>query len=54
MKLHICPIVEEVWHPVHVPTRGVQETDLSVLNTMVNPESSHVKVDASVISVDLT
>ena len=28
MELHVCPPVEEVWHPVHVSTGGVQEADL--------------------------
>ena len=28
MELDICPVVEEVWHPVHVPAGGVQEADL--------------------------
>ena len=28
MELDICPVVEEVGHPVHVPAGGVQEADL--------------------------
>ena len=35
VELDICPVVEEVRHPVHVPAGGVQEADLVLVKDLL-------------------
>ena len=43
MELHICPVVEEVRHPVHVAAGGVQEGDLVLVEDLLEVVSHRVE-----------
>ena len=43
VELDICPVVEEVRHPVHVPAGGVQEADLVLVEDPLEVVSHRVE-----------